>query len=318
MQLKIKRSQRETGLMSKATLFCLDATVQFTADESASLNRYKMWKEGIYSSEAAQRAFAKSNDVADGSMMGGFKSLAHAAMGAMRLNITVGSLSQGQHIECKSLDELLGAEEAIMTACRNLRVYLDTAATFDGREVLFDFSKGEPEAVASSATPQPALVAPPVHPAQETVPHTAPESERTVEYAQTFDNAYSEPPNQVTDYMSPKYVVPGIVATFVILLFVAIINHNSTSVAAAAPDRITTSVSDHMPEPADAKENQYSTYQYTDMIYAQTRNSGFTGPLWIQGKKVLFSQDAAKIDGPCSNYNSIPTYHPNHVYICEP
>ena len=87
------------------------------------------------------------------------KSLAYTALAAMRLNVTINSLQQGQHIECKSLDELLGAEEAILEACKNLRTYLETAATFDGREVLVDFSTGEPEVVAQSTPAPAALVA---------------------------------------------------------------------------------------------------------------------------------------------------------------
>ena len=68
----------------------------------------------------------------------------------MRLTITIASLERGQHIELKSLDELLAAEDAIMEACRTLRAYLETAATFDGREVLFDFSTEEPTVIAQA------------------------------------------------------------------------------------------------------------------------------------------------------------------------
>jgi hypothetical protein len=52
----------------------------------------------------------------------------------------------------------MGAEQAIMTACQNLKAFLDTAATFDGREVLFDFESGEPEPVAIAASPDPAPI----------------------------------------------------------------------------------------------------------------------------------------------------------------
>jgi hypothetical protein len=34
---------------------------------------------------------------------------------------------------------LLGAEGAIMDACKNLKAYLDTAQTFDGREEVLEF-----------------------------------------------------------------------------------------------------------------------------------------------------------------------------------
>ena len=58
------------------------------------------------------------------------------------------------------MDELLGAEDAMMTACGNLRGYIETAASFDGREVLYDFSTGEPQILAHAATPNPQLIAP--------------------------------------------------------------------------------------------------------------------------------------------------------------
>jgi len=161
MQLKIRRSQREGGVISKNVIFCLDARVQFTDVEQANLSRYKLINQVIYNSEASQRALSRSDALRDGSMSGSLKSLAFTAMAAMRLNITVSSLTRGQHIECKSLDELLGAESAIEEACQNLKGYLDVAATFDGREVLIDYSSVEGTVIAQTATPQPMLAAPP-------------------------------------------------------------------------------------------------------------------------------------------------------------
>lgn len=178
MQLKLQRSQREGGVMSKSVIFCLDARVEFTVEEAANLKRYKMLEQVIYASEDAKRtaegsaaAMARarttkySADSVDDMLFsatagigGGLKAAALGALSAMKLRITVNSLQRGQHIECKSLDELLGAEAAVIEACKNLRVYLDTAATFDGREVLIAFNTEEPEVLASA--PAPMLVAP--------------------------------------------------------------------------------------------------------------------------------------------------------------
>lgn len=160
MQLKIKRSQREAGVLSKNVVFCLDARVAFTADEQASLHRYKLWNQCIYNSEASKRLLERSAAQQDGSFAGGLKSLANAALAGLSLNITIASLASGQRVECRSMDELLGAEEAIMAACQNLRGYIDTAASFDGREVLFDFSTGEPQVLAHAVSPSPQLIAP--------------------------------------------------------------------------------------------------------------------------------------------------------------
>ena len=161
MQLKITRSQREGGIISKNVIFCLDARVEFTAQEQHSITRYKLQNQVIYNSEASARHLAKADAQRDGSIGGSLKSLASVALAAMRLNISIASLQRGQHVECKSLDELLGAEEAIMTACENLRGYLDTAASFDGREILIAFEAGGPTVIAHSGAAPPAPILPP-------------------------------------------------------------------------------------------------------------------------------------------------------------
>ena len=169
MQLKLRRSQRDGGVISRNVIFCLDARVEFTTEEQRHITRYKLHNEVIYNSEASARYLARADAQRDGSIKGNLKSIASVAMAAMRLNISIASLQKGQHVACKSLDELLGAEDAIMTACQNLRAYLDTAATFDGREVLFDFAGGAPAEWAMSSGPgaertageRPALPPPP-------------------------------------------------------------------------------------------------------------------------------------------------------------
>jgi len=153
VQLKIKRSQRTGGVVSKSVIFCLDARAEFTAEEQQNITRYKLGNQVIYNSEEARRNLADAQQ-------GGWKGLASLALASMKLYVSVDTLQRGQHIECKSLDELLGAEEMIYEACRNLRTYLDTAATFDGREVLVDFSTDEPQIVAQASTPTPKVVAP--------------------------------------------------------------------------------------------------------------------------------------------------------------
>jgi hypothetical protein len=67
------------------------------------------------------------------------RGLASAAMMALSLRVTIDGLTSGQHIECKDMDELLGAESAIVEACKGLKGYLETALTFDGREEIIEF-----------------------------------------------------------------------------------------------------------------------------------------------------------------------------------
>ena len=199
MQLKIRRSQRDGGIISKTAIFCLDARVHFTEDEARSISRHKLANQMIYNSEASQRLQDKADHQRDGSMAGSLKSLASVALAHMKLNISIASLERGQHVECKSLDELLGAEEAIMTACQNLKGYLDTAATFDGREVLFDFATGQAQAVAQAVTPAPMLIQAPTVPIEVSAQPASsiePPSESLLPPIQQ---------SQPTDYETPEY-----------------------------------------------------------------------------------------------------------------
>lgn len=71
MQLKLQRSQREGGVVSKSVIFCLDARVEFTPAEQASITRYKLHKQVIYNSEAAQKHLASAGmSMATGNMIG--------------------------------------------------------------------------------------------------------------------------------------------------------------------------------------------------------------------------------------------------------
>lgn len=79
MQLKLQRSQREGGVVSKSVIFCLDARVEFTPAEQASITRYKLHKQVIYNSEAAQKHLASAGmSMATGNMIGSLKGMASA------------------------------------------------------------------------------------------------------------------------------------------------------------------------------------------------------------------------------------------------
>jgi hypothetical protein len=153
MQLKLKRSQRAGGIMGGKVLFGLDARAELTADEAALVRKYNLGKLVVYDSEArkkrAESAYGHFDDAANTpgysgssaarSLWKNARGLASAAMMALSLRVTVDSLVSGEHIECKELDELLGAEAAILDACKSLKAYLETALTFDGREELVEF-----------------------------------------------------------------------------------------------------------------------------------------------------------------------------------
>ena len=147
MQLKLKRSQRAGGMLGGKVIFGLDARADLTADEQGLVKKYALGKLVVYDSEARKKsteaAYGHFDEAANSSLGRSLwknaRGIASAAMMAITLRVTVDSLVGGQHIECKDLDELLGAEAAILDACKSLKAYLETALTFDGREEVFEF-----------------------------------------------------------------------------------------------------------------------------------------------------------------------------------
>lgn len=110
MKLRISRSQKSSGMVHKSVMFALDARVELTPEEQKDVKKYELAKEVIYNSEASRRHLETSAAYNDGTAQGLLKSAMHLAMAKMKLNITIGSLVNGHHIEAKSLDELKGAE----------------------------------------------------------------------------------------------------------------------------------------------------------------------------------------------------------------
>ena len=139
MQLKIKRSQKQ-GMLGKV-IFALDIRAEYSQEEKDNINKYKLGGECVYSSANAKKHAAN----ADAHLSGGgslLKGMASAVMANMSLNVTVSSLQQGHHIETKTLEELLEAEETLKDACRNVTAWLDAASTFDGRETVIEYKNG--------------------------------------------------------------------------------------------------------------------------------------------------------------------------------
>jgi hypothetical protein len=141
MQIKVKRSQKTSGLMGKTVVFCADIRAEYTPEERANINRYNLGGDVIYNSRAAAEHLGRVERQVDGSATGLVKGLGSLLLAKMNLNITIASLQQGHHIECKDLSELLECEEAIMTACKGLKGFLEAAATFDGREIVVDLDE---------------------------------------------------------------------------------------------------------------------------------------------------------------------------------
>ena len=138
MLLKIKRSQKSSMLGN--AVFGLDFRADVSNEERSLIDKYKLGKDIIYSSENFQKNVATAVTAgASGNMLGAAKSIA-AGIGArfFNLKITINDLIDGKHVEMKDLSELISAEEQVVTACNNLKAYLSTAKTFDGREVVVE------------------------------------------------------------------------------------------------------------------------------------------------------------------------------------
>ena len=141
MQIKVRRSQKTSGLMGKTVVFCADIRAEYTPEERANINKYALGGEVIYNSRAAADHLNRVGQQVDGSAKGLLKGIGSLVLAKMNLNITIASLQQGHHIECKDLLELLECEETIVNACKNLKTFLEAAATFDGREIVVDLDE---------------------------------------------------------------------------------------------------------------------------------------------------------------------------------
>jgi len=152
MQLKLKRSQRKSTF--GAAILILDARMEVSQDVLQNIKKYKLGKRLVYESANREKYRANAqghleNSRSDVSLLAfpgkqalglgkTFYKLARsgisAGISALSLKITIDSLIAGVHVECKDLDELLAAEDAIKIAGQNLKGYLSMFSTFDGDE----------------------------------------------------------------------------------------------------------------------------------------------------------------------------------------
>ena len=139
MQLKLTRSQR-TSMLGK-TVFHLDVRASISDAEKALITKYKLGKDLIYSSEALKQYASGASaqlDTSNPSVGSTLKGLALGVASRFALKISADDLIKGKAIECKDLGEMLDAEQAVITACQNLKAFLEAAETFDGREIVVE------------------------------------------------------------------------------------------------------------------------------------------------------------------------------------
>ena len=139
MKIFLRRAQRDAGLLGGKVVFSLDARIEPTPEEMGAMRKYKLGGITVYSSENAKKhAAGVAGNLATGNLWGTAKAAASAGMMALSLRCTLDSLTKGQHIECKDMGELLGAEAAIVEACNTAKAFLEAAVTFDGREQVLE------------------------------------------------------------------------------------------------------------------------------------------------------------------------------------
>jgi hypothetical protein len=132
MQLKLRRNQK-SGLTG-STIFILDVMAELTPEEAELVKKYRLQKQQVYSTEAADQnlALAQSGKV--------------SALGGMMMDrltkrtFTMQDLINGQHLECKDLNEVISTENQVHQACQNIASYLDVAKSFDGSEQIVEIT----------------------------------------------------------------------------------------------------------------------------------------------------------------------------------
>ncbi|MEP3072496.1 hypothetical protein [Maricaulis sp.] len=130
MQLKIKRSQK-SGLTG-TPIFILDVMAELSDEEHELVKKYRLKNLLVYTSEAANQNLAKAE-------AGNWAGLGGALMDRLtKRSFSLDDLVNGQHIECKDLDEVIGTESQVHIACQNIRGYLDVAKSFDGTEQILE------------------------------------------------------------------------------------------------------------------------------------------------------------------------------------
>jgi hypothetical protein len=161
MALRLKRGEKAGGsswlgrpIGPRIITFTLDARMEVSAEIRSRIEKYGLGGRLIYESanreKYAQRALQHAEYMQEqpsfsasaGAQAWGFAkqvgrltaAVANATFSALSLRVTVNSLMEGHHIECKDMIELLEAEEAMEDAARNLKAVIDMAATFSGDE----------------------------------------------------------------------------------------------------------------------------------------------------------------------------------------
>jgi hypothetical protein len=129
MKLVLQRSQKSGMMGMGKIIFGLDARAQLTDAESEHVKKYKMGREILYRKEKVDTSGIQGMGI-----MAGIGTALAAR--ALNLTISVDDLVKGKHIECKDIVEMRAAEEQLREACALFKEILESAAHFEGEEVV--------------------------------------------------------------------------------------------------------------------------------------------------------------------------------------
>lgn len=124
MKLILERNQKSAGLVSRKQQFEVTIRAEISAEERDAIDKYRLADDVLY----------QSHTVEGGSGLVGLASRMYLKSQIKSLNVR--DLVQGKTIVCNDIVEMKGIEGQVTEAAQNLKVILDTAATFGGREVI--------------------------------------------------------------------------------------------------------------------------------------------------------------------------------------
>ncbi len=94
--------------------FELQAKVELTNEESSLVSKYKANKEVLMKKEVKIPFTGK----------------------AIVLNITIGSLMNGQTFKCNDIGEILETEDTVKESCESFKTFIEVMGSFGGEEVI--------------------------------------------------------------------------------------------------------------------------------------------------------------------------------------
>ncbi len=131
MKLLLRRNQKK-ALLGSGITFVLDARAELLSEERENVRKYRMGKEVLYFKEKVNVSGVDTSTLS-GALSGLSRSLAARAL---NIKITVDDLLNGKSIECKDILEMRAAEEQLKEACKLFKAMLESAAHFEGEQVI--------------------------------------------------------------------------------------------------------------------------------------------------------------------------------------